>query len=203
MSSYAVRSPRRTSRPSCGAGETGSPLPRTARPGTSAPDGSAAAAAGLPSDVGGGVGGVRTAARPDVVRSAGAASQQHHGRARVVVLVRVLRRGREHLAFWRWTLTWRRRAWQRDPGAINASPSRPTLHPTRSAAERMAALSAAIEGDRPVVGHSSIGSWAWVRREPPECPASVGGPPRRTASSCRERDRCLSRRPRRRARCVP
>ncbi len=52
--------------------------------------------------------------------------------------LRVLRRGRENLAFWRWTMTWRRREWPRIEAAIRASPSRPTvllLHSRREVTE--------------------------------------------------------------------
>jgi adenylate kinase family enzyme len=49
--------------------------------------------------------------------------------------LRALRRGREHLAFWRWTLTWRRREWPRIQAAIRASPSHPILLHPRSRRE--------------------------------------------------------------------
>jgi adenylate kinase family enzyme len=57
-----------------------------------------------------------------------------------VCWVRALRRGRESLAFWRWTLTWRRREWPRIEAAILSSPARPILLHLRTPREIADAL---------------------------------------------------------------
>lgn len=48
---------------------------------------------------------------------------------------RALRRGRENLAFWRWTLTWQRSEWPRIESAIRSSPAGPRLLRLRTSQE--------------------------------------------------------------------